>query len=69
MSEATILDANFPPAPVADDAVGVSNPSLKPKVKIAKKHYGVWGDEGMTDEDFVDELKSFRCFNRDIIEL
>ena len=25
MSESVILDANFPPAPVADDAVGVCN--------------------------------------------
>jgi len=35
----------------------------------AKKHYGVWGDDGMTDEEFVDELNSLRSFNREIIEL
>ena len=29
MSELTIFDANFPPAPVADDAVGVSTPSFQ----------------------------------------
>ena len=35
----------------------------------AKKYYGVWGNDGMTDEEFVDELKSMRNFNRDIVEL
>lgn len=35
----------------------------------AKKYYGVWGDDGMTDEEFIDELKSLRSFNREIIEL
>ncbi len=39
-----------------------------PKVS-AKKHYGVWGDDGMTDEEFISELKSMRSFNQDIIEL
>jgi hypothetical protein len=34
----------------------------------AKKYYGIWGDDGMTDDEFVDELKSLRSFNRDIIE-
>ena len=35
----------------------------------AKKHYGVWGDDGMTDDEFVEEMKSLRSFNREIIEL
>ena len=35
----------------------------------AKKYYGIWGDDGMTDEEFVDELKSLRSFNRNVIEL
>ena len=39
-----------------------------PKRVSAKKHYGTWGDDGMTDDEFVDELKSLRSFNRDIIE-
>ena len=29
MSEPIILDANFPPAPVADDAVGIPQPKAK----------------------------------------
>ena len=35
----------------------------------AKKYYGIWGDDGMTDDEFVRELKSMRSLNRDIIEL
>ena len=35
----------------------------------AKKYYGIWGDDGMSDKEFVDDLKSLRSFNRDIIEL
>ena len=33
------------------------------------KHYGIWGDDGMSDDEFVKELKSLRSFNREIIEL
>jgi hypothetical protein len=32
----------------------------------AKKYYGIWGDDGMTDEEFVEELKLLRNFNRDM---
>ena len=32
MSEPTILDANFPPASVVDDAVGVPTPSFQPMI-------------------------------------
>ena len=39
-----------------------------PKRVSAKKYYGIWGDDGMTDDEFVDELKSLRSFNRDFIE-
>ena len=39
-----------------------------PKRVSVKKYYGIWGDDGMTDDEFVDELKSLRSFNRDIIE-
>lgn len=35
----------------------------------AKKYYGMWGDDGMTDEDFINELKSMRNFRHDIVEL
>jgi hypothetical protein len=54
------------------DLITLLTQSLKaedsPKVS-AKKHYGVWGDDGMTDEEFISELKSMRSFNQDIIEL
>ena len=40
----------------------------KPKVS-AKKYYGIWGEDGMTDQEFVDEIKSMRSFHRDIVEL
>lgn len=65
MSEKLSIDAKLPPAHVADDAVGVT----KLMAKISKKHYGVWGDDGVTDEELVEELKSLRSFNRNIIEL
>ena len=26
----------------------------------------IWGEEGMTDEEFIEEVKSLRSFNRDI---
>ncbi len=35
----------------------------------AKKHYGVWGDDGMTDEEFVADLKAMRSFKQDIVEI
>ena len=35
----------------------------------AKKYYGIWGDDGMSDEEFVDELKSLRSTDREIVEL
>ena len=40
----------------------------QPKVS-AKKYYGIWGEDGMTDQEFVDEIKSMRSFHRDIVEL
>ena len=33
----------------------------------ASKYYGVWGDDGMTDDEFISEVKSLRNFNRDIL--
>lgn len=65
MSEKLSIDAKVTPVHVADGAVGV----IKLMAKISKKYYGVWGDDGMTDEELVKELKSLRSFNHDIIEL
>ena len=53
------------------DLITLLSKSLKkttPKRISAKKYYGIWGDDGMTDDEFVGELKSLRSFNRDIIE-
>ena len=36
---------------------------------LAKEYYGIWGDDGMSDDEFVDELKSLRDFNPDIISV
>lgn len=35
----------------------------------AKRFYGIWGDDGMTSEEFVDEIKAARSFHQDIVEL
>ena len=35
----------------------------------ARKHYGVWGDDGIDDDEFVAELRSLRNFKKDIVEL
>ena len=54
------------------DLIAMLTKSLKKRTSkrvSAKKYYGIWGDDGMTDEEFVDELKSLRSFNHDIIEL
>ena len=40
-----------------------------PRRVSAKKYYGIWGEDGMTDEEFIEEVKSLRSFNRDIVEL
>lgn len=54
------------------DLIAMLTKSLKKtttKRVSAKKYYGIWGDDGMSDDEFVEELKSLRSFNRDIIEL
>ena len=54
------------------DLIAMLSQSLKadtPHRVYAKEYYGIWGDDGMSDEEFVDELKSMRTFNRDIIEI
>ncbi len=35
----------------------------------AKEFYGIWGDDGMSDEEFIKELKAERAFRQDIIEV
>lgn len=54
------------------DLITMLTKSLKKttsKRVTAKKYYGIWGDDGMSDDEFVKELKSLRSFNREIIEL
>ena len=54
------------------DLITMLSASLKDKTPhhvSAKKYYGIWGNDGMTDEEFVDELKTMRSFNQDIVEL
>ncbi len=54
------------------DLITLLSQSLKaaapPKIS-ARKYYGIWGDDGMTDEEFVDEVKSMRSFHRKVPEL
>ena len=40
-----------------------------PKHTPANKYYGIWGDDGMTAEEFVNALREERRFNQDIVEL
>lgn len=35
----------------------------------ASKYYGIWGDDGMTAEEFVNALHNERKFKQDIVEL
>ena len=47
------------------DLITMLTKSLKenaPKRVSAKKYYGIWGDDGLSDKEFVDELKSLRSF-------
>ena len=39
------------------------------KAYSSRKHYGVWGYDGMTDDEFVKELKAMRSFKHEDIEL
>ncbi len=43
--------------------------SSKPKETKASEFYGIWGDDGMSDDEFINELKSARTFGEDIVEL
>lgn len=35
----------------------------------ASEFYGIWGSDGMSDEEFLEALKEERSFNQDIVEL
>ena len=35
----------------------------------ASKYYGIWGEDGMSAEEFVDAIESERKFRQEIIEL
>ena len=35
----------------------------------ASKYYGIWGDDGMSAEEFVDAIKAERKFSQDIVKL
>ena len=55
------------------DLITLLTQSLKtvsepPKVS-ASKYYGIWGDDGMTADEFVNALKADRSFNQHIVEL
>ena len=41
----------------------------KRKKISASEFYGIWGDDGMTDEEFIEALRAERAFNKDIVEL
>lgn len=54
------------------DLITLLSQSLKQNTKSkvsAKKYYGIWGEDGMTDQEFIDEIKSMRSFHQDIVEL
>ena len=54
------------------DLITMLTQSLKktsPNHVSAKKYYGIWGDDGMSDNEFIDELKSLRGISREIVEL
>ena len=46
----------------------LKHPEKRKKIS-AKKFYGIWGDDGLTAEDFIKELKNERKFSQDIVEL
>ena len=54
------------------DLITLLSSSLKKKKEkpiSASNFYGIWGDDGMSTEEFVDEIRSCRRFNHDIVEL
>lgn len=54
------------------DLITLLSSSLKSKKEepvSASNFYGIWGDDGMKTEEFVDELRASRKFNHEIVEL
>ena len=54
------------------DLITLLSSSLKEKEKkstSARKFYGIWGNDGMTTEEFIDEIRFSRKFNHDIVDL
>ncbi len=55
------------------DIIAMLTQSLKQKDShknfSAKTFYGIWPDDGMSADEFVDELKKERSFNQDIVTL
>ena len=35
----------------------------------ASEFYGIWGDDGMSDDEFVEALQAERKFNQEIVEI
>lgn len=35
----------------------------------ASEFYGIWGDDGLSDDEFIEALRAERSFNQDIVEL
>ena len=46
----------------------LKNKKDNPKVSPSD-FYGIWGDDGMSDDQFINELKSLRNFNQEIVEV
>lgn len=55
------------------DLIALLSQSLRETAKqapiSASKFYGIWSDDGMTAEEFVDALKADRQFKQDIVGL
>ena len=41
----------------------------KRKKISASEFYGIWGDDGMTDDEFIEALRAERTFNQDIVKI
>lgn len=66
MSEPQFIDANFPPAPVADDAVGVPTPSFQTMIDDVIQTAGY--KEAMADikHGHVTEYASLKDFYKEM---
>lgn len=41
----------------------------KRKKFSASELYGIWGDDSLTDDEFIEAIRAERKFNQDIVEL